>query len=536
MSMSLTAREEWMKIRRQAVTGRWGRPFAVLGAAAALVLSAQAIAQTKFDRSRTVIFANGGVVATLDPMRTDYAQTSFIASTLYDTLVTYDSSGKLVGQLAETFELAKDAKSIDVRLRPGAVFHDGTPVTVNDVAYTLDRLKRLGLGIASQIDGYDKTTVADARTLTIHLSRPDSLFPGALSKVYILEAKLAAANAGTDDAQGWLQSHDAGSGPYVFSGRRNADIVVSQFPGYWNKVAGRPEQIVFRRIDEGGTQRDELLAGNIDLAVLGMGYRDAALLDKGGRVKDAHLKPELQTNIIFNTRTGPTADARVRRAIRLAYDYQGGLDAIRQGAGVIANGPLPSTMICRPDLPAAHRDVAEAKRLLAEAGVKNLQLTMRFQPTVEVQRLEATLLQSNLAEIGVQLKLEPISFAAYLASVARFDTIPQMMLLDDFAQFPDPGAILLRGYRSDAVGTNRGGYSNPKVDALLDAAKASSDAAKRCDLYKQVQVILDRDSVIMPLYTVGRPAMYRPQQIQTPQVNKVVFPLAPADLRLATKP
>lgn len=520
--------------------GRWaprGIPLAVLGTMAmAMALPGHVTAQVKFDRSKTVIFANGGVVATLDPMRTDYAQTSFVASTLYDTLVTYDKSGKLVGQLAETFEVAGDVKSINVLLRAGVVFHDGSPVTAQDVAYTLDRLKRLGLGIASQIDGYDKTTVHDARRLTIHLAKPDSLFPGALSKVYILEAKLVAANAGADDAQGWLQSHDAGSGPYILAGRRNADIVVSQFPGYWNKADGRPGQIVFRRIDEGATQRDELRAGNVDLAVLGMGYRDAALLDKEGRVKDARLKPELQTNIFFNTRTGPTADARVRRAIRLAYDYQGGLAAIRQGNGVIANGPLPATMSCRPDLPAARRDLSEAKRLLAEAGVKNLQLTMRFQPTVEVQRLEATLLQSNLAEIGVQLKLEPISFAAYLASVARFDSIPQMMLLDDFAQFPDPGSVLLRGYRSDAVGTNRTGYANPKVDALLDAAKASSNATQRCDLYKQVQAILDQDSVIMPLYTVGRPVTYRPQQIQAPEVSKAVFPLAPADLRLAKKP
>ncbi|MGB8416941.1 ABC transporter substrate-binding protein [Paraburkholderia sp.] len=509
--------------------------FAALGCAA-IALAGQAGAQSKFDRSKTVIFANGGVVATLDPMRTDYAQTSFVASTLYDTLVTYDDSGKLLGRLAVSFALANDSKSITIQLRSGIVFHDGSPVTTQDVAYTLDRLKRLGLGIASQIDGYDRTTIHDARNLTIQLTRPDSLFLGALSKVYILEAKLVAANAGSDDAQGWLQSHDAGSGPFIFSGRRNADVVVSQFPGYWNKTAGRPEQIVFRRIDEGATQRDELRAGNVDLSVLGMGYRDAALLDEEGLVKDAKLKPDLQTNIIFNTRTGPTADPRVRRAIRLAYDYKGGLAGIRQGNGVIANGPLPATMSCRPNLAAAHRDLAEARRLLAVAGVSNLQLTMRFQPTVEVQRLEATLLQSNLAEIGVQLKLEPISFAAYLASVARFDSIPQMMLLDDFAQFPDPGSILLRGYRSDAVGTNRGGYANPKVDALLDAAMAASNPAQRCELYKQVQTIIDNDSVIMPLYTVGRPVTYRPQQIVIPEVSKVVFPLAPADLRLVKKP
>ena len=293
---------------------------------------------------------------------------------------------------------------------------------------------------------------------------------------------------------------------------------------------------MFRRIDEGSTQRDELRAGSVDLAILGMGYRDAAFLDKEGTVKDGRLKPNLQTNIFFNTRTGPTADARVRKAIRLAFDYEGALAGIRQGNGILANGPLPSTMACRPDLPKVKRDTELAKRLLKEANAENLTLTMRFQPTVEVQRLEATLLQSNLAEIGVTLKLEPISFAAYMASTARVDTIPQMMLLDDFAQFPDAGAMLFRGYKSDAIGTNRGGYANPKVDELLNSAMSSPNEARRCDLYKQVQTILDTESVLMPLYTVGRPVMYRPQKLQLPQVNGVVFPLAPADLLLTKKP
>ena len=490
----------------------------------------------QIDRNNTVVFANGGVVATLDPMRTDYAQTSFIASTLYDALLTYDANGKLVGNLAESYSVSPDVKSITLKLRPNLKFHDGSAVTAADVAFTLDRLKRLGLGVASLIDGYDKTVVKDPLNLSIQLSKPVSLFVGALSKIYILNAKLVQANAGADDAQAWLTARDAGSGPYVLSARRGNDVIVSKFDKYWGKVDSTPAAIVFRRIDEGSTQRDELRAGNVDLAVLGMGYRDAALMDKEGLVKDARLKPNLQTNIMFNTRTGPTADPRVRKAIRLAYDYEGGLEGIRQGNGTLANGPLPSTMSCRPDLPKVKRDLTQAKRLLKEANAENLTLTMRFQPTVEVQRLEATLLQSNLAEIGVTLKLEPISFAAYMASTARFETIPQMMLLDDFAQFPDAGAMLYRGYKSDATGTNRTGYSNAKVDEMLNAAMTSPSETRRCELYKEVQTILDQDSVIMPLYTVGRPVMYRPQKLQVPQVNSVVFPLAPSGLSLAKKP
>lgn len=511
------------------------RGTVLAGATAALLaaLGQPAAAQANFDRATSVIFANGGALTTLDPLRTDYAQTSFAVNAAYDTLVTYDKSAKVVGRLAESFEVADDVMSIAIKLRPGVAFQDGAPLTADDVAYTLDRLKRIGIGIAGQISEYDSTVVTDPHTLTIKLKQPSSIFLGALSKIYILNSKLVGGNAGSDDGQTWLQSHVAGSGPYSLSIQQGGNTFLQLNPNYWDKAEGRPQTIVLRRIDEGATQRDEIRAGNVDLAILGMGYRDAADLEASGVAKDARLKPALQTNVVFNTRTGPTADPRVRRAVRMAYDYEGGLKNIRLGNGTVANGPLPSTLPCRPDLPQSVRDVEGAKKLLAEAGVKDLHLTLRFQSTIEVQRLEATLLQSNLADIGVTLDLQPITFANYLQTLASVDTIPQMMLLDDFAQFPDPGAMLFKTFKSNAVGTNRSGYSNAEVDKLLDQAVQTKDDAARCELYKKAQTIIDGDSAYLSMYTVGRPGPYRAEQLAPLEANLVVFPVAPSEFRLA---
>ena len=499
----------------------------------ALLAGQGAFAQARLDRSKTVVFANGGVVNTLDPMRTDYVQTSFVVASLYDTLVDFDASVKIVGKLAASYKVADDVKSISFTLRPDAKFHDGTPVRAKDVAYTLDRLKRVGIGIAAQVAAYDSTVVTDDLNFTIKLNKPSSMFLGALSKIFILNSALVAANAGSDDGQAWLQSRDAGSGPFKLDSVQGPTITVSQFDGYWAKAEGRPQAIVYRRIDESATIRDELKAGNVDIAIVGLSYRDADTLEKDGISKDAHIKPALQTNIVFNTKTGPTADPKIRKALRLGYDYTGGLEQIRLGNGVVANGPLPSNMPCGTGRPVVKRDVAEAKRLLAEAGAKDLTLTMRFQSAIEVQRLEATLFQSNMREIGVTVNLEPITFAAYLPLLRSFDTVPQVILVDDFAQYPDPGAILVPGYRSDAVGSNKSAYANPEIDKLLDEAVTTRDDAKRCDLYKQISTTLDDQSVLMPLYTVGRPIAYRPQQLKEPPVSYTVFPLSPADFRLA---
>lgn len=500
-----------------------------LGVATLLAPAANAQA---FDRAQSVIFANGGVVATLDPLRADYAQTNFVVSTVYDTLVSYDAEARIEPRLASAFTLAPDATSVSLVLRDDVTFHDGTHFTARDVAYTLDRLKALGLGVAGQVPEYDRTEIVDDTHLTIHLSRPSSLFLGALSKIYIMNSERVKAHEGSDHAQAWLQANTAGSGPYDVAVARGDNVIVKRHEGYWAPAEHRPEAIVFRRIDESATQRDEIRAGNVDLSVLGMGYRDAQELDRSGAARDAALRPVLQTNVIFNTSSGPTADPRVRKAIRLAYDYAGGLAGVRMGNGTLANGPLPVTMPCRPDLPQVHQDQDAARALLAEAGQSALKLTMHYQPTIEVQRQEATLLQSNLRDIGIDLTLEPVTFAAYMGMLASPDTTPQMMLLDDFAQFPDPGAMLQKGYHSHAGATNLSAFADPQVDALLDKAMATGDAAARCEIYKQVQVKLDEASPTMPMYSVGRPVPYRNQHLQPVQVSYTVFPLAPADLRL----
>ena len=108
-------------------------------------------------------------------------------------------------------------------------------------------------------------------------------------------------------------------------------------------------------------------------------------------------------------------------------------------------------------------------------------------------------------------------------------------LLEDFAQFPDAGVMLVKGYKSDAIGTNRAGYSNPEVDKLLDEALATGDEKKRCDLYSQVQTILDKDSVMIDMYGVYKPAVYRVGTIAELKASMLATPAEPADFRLAKK-
>ncbi|MCF7552729.1 ABC transporter substrate-binding protein [Pseudonocardia sp. WMMC193] len=509
-----------------------------LAAVAALALAGCAAAQdaqsssgSSTDTANTpLVVAYSNPLNTLDPIRSDYNQTNTIADVAYDTLVTYDAQNTLVGSLATEFSLAPDATSVAITLRDGVTFHDGSPLTADDVAYTLDRYKKVGVGIASYLNGYGSTTVTDPTHLTITLTAPNGLFPGTLSKLYILEKALVTANAGTDDGQTWLQSHDAGSGPYAIT-TGTGDVVAQRFAGYWDFDAKRPSQYTFRRIDESPTKRDELKAGNLDIA-LALQSPDAAALAGADGVTVADLKVPNGAYMFMNTANGPTANVAVRKALQLAYDYSGGLDQIRGGKGTVENGPLPQTMPCLTSSPAFSQNLDLAKQTLAQAGITDLHLTMRFQPAITDQAREATLFQSDLRKIGVTLDLQPIAFADYLSSLGNPDTIPQLMLLQDTAALPDPGVYLTKAYDSKSTGTNRAAYHNPQVDALLDQAATTSDTAARCTMYQQAQNLINADAPSVSMYTLTAPVGYR-TGLTGITASQTVYPLSLKGVRVA---
>lgn len=448
--------------------------------------------------AKPLIISSSAPPRTLDPVMASQQEVDEVDVAVYDNLVDYTVDGQLEGHLASSFKLAPDAKSVDITLRD-AKFHDGSPVTADDVKYTLDRIKSLGVGVAIQIPEYDSTTVKDDHTLTINLSSPTNLFLGSLSHVYILNSKLVEKHAGSDSGQAWLASHDAGSGAYKL-GKYVAGqtIAFTRNDDHWDPATKDAiPAITFRTIAESSTQRDELLAGttsaseNIDPADLGQFKSDS-------KYTLTTLPKASGTYIFFNTQKGITANPKVRKAITLSYDYQAHLDHLLGGYGNIATSPLPSIMSCRIDVPPT-KNLDEAKRLINEAGADGSTLTMVFQPIFGEQQDAATALQSNLKQVGINLKLQAVQYNAYLEDLKSVDTTPDMALIFDNPPTADPGSMLFTRYDSqfDGTSTNFGQYKNPAVDTLLEKAVTTADANEACDLYKQVQQKLIDDSAVM---------------------------------------
>nr|WP_246319446.1 ABC transporter substrate-binding protein [Nocardioides kongjuensis] len=421
---------------------------------------------------------------------------------MYESLVDYDPDGTLQGRLATAWTVAEDARSVTFTLRDGAKFHDGAPVTAEDVKYTFDRAKALGVGVAQFLSDYASAEVVSPTEVRLNLSAPSSLFLGGLAKVYIVNSALVEKNAGSDQGQSWLASHEAGSGPYTLEDfKPNRQIIFEKYDDFTGAAnAAAPDRIVYRLIPESSTQREEMLAGNIDVAD-GIEPQDLATVLEQDHFTSVELAKAQGLYVYFNTQRAPFDDPDVRLGIRLAYDYQAHVTTILGGHGAVATGVAPAVMDCRPDLAPFAQDLDKARELLAGLAASGKELTLAYQSIFAEQADAATALQSTLRDLGVTVKLKTVDYPTYIESLGSVGTTPDMAVIWDNPPTPDVGSLLTTRYHSkfQETSTNFGQYGNPAVDKLLDEANATGDATARCDLYKQVEQALVDDSASMPV-------------------------------------
>lgn len=477
------------------------RPTAVLATLAigALVSGCATTGATPApSRDETVIIGTGAIPQSLDPILASDVQTDFTAGALYDKLVDYDGEGELVPLLATEWEYNADATAVTLTLRDDVTFHSGTALTAADVVYTLERDARLGIGVASFISSFTSAEAVDDTHVTITLNAPNTTFVGALSKIYILDSALVAENEGSDDAQSWLASNDAGSGVYTLDDyTANQSAELSRFDDSWRFDDARPENLVYRYITESATLRDELASGGVDV-VTGLTATDQATFDGKEGFALVSLSSMLQLYFMMNTASGATADPAVREAIQLAYDYEGHVSSILSGNGQVATGIASPAVSCRVDAGTSEQDVAAAKQIIADLGLEGTTLTLAYQSVIPEHQKAATLLQSNLKDIGIELELKTVTYPEYMALISDPATVPDIGVLWDFPYYPEIGPMLSRVYDSQFIGqTNYGLYSNPEVDALLESGIASTDPEAACADFTaaQEQIIADRVSV-----------------------------------------
>lgn len=436
----------------------------------------------------------------LDPRIGIDAQAEHIDSLIFDGLVRKDERFNLQPWLAESWE-TPDPLTYIFHLRPGVRFHDGRPLTSQDVKWTLDSMRN-GTVLTAKSGAFAHVARVDApdpATVVIHLKTPDAALLWNLSDGAV---GIVPAGSGRD-----FGLHPDGTGPFRFvSQQQDMDVVLERSADSWRPPAPI-RRIRFAVVPDAITRALELEKGSADACVncLTADMLAALALRKNLEI-DSAPGTSLQY-LSFNTQDRILADVRVRQAIASAIDRPLIIQSLWRGRARLAESLLPPNhwawSPADPGESAAESaaggfNLARANALLDEAGWKRGPDGVRFHlgfksSTDESSRLLGLILQQQLRQAGIALEPRSFEFATFYADIVRGAF--QMYTLRWIGGNEDPD-IFRYAFDSSMFpphGANRGRYSNPELDALIRDGGASSDQARRRADYARIQQILFRD-------------------------------------------
>jgi peptide/nickel transport system substrate-binding protein len=452
--------------------------------------------------SGSVTFAIPSEPPTVDPAIEVAGPGYRVLLQLYEGLLEYRGTTTELGPaLAQSWTVAPDGSAIDLKLRPGVRFHDGSTLDAETVKASIERTKAIGRGGAFFLQALKEVQVVDPMTVRLVAAQPSVSLLYGLPKVFITgKAHLADPDRGA----AFFANGANGTGPYRLTRwDKGQQIVLDAFPDYWRGFPGNHvAQVVERVVPAAGTQQLLLERGDAHLVVLasiGITQDPKELAAKPG-VKMVESPAFRVTVISMNTQKGPLKDVRLRKALQAAFDYEG-MVQVYKGYAEVPNSPIPKgfTAAYDPSLSPFKRDLAQAKRLMAEAGYQGRPLTLSFVYTeTEPQaRLAGLLMQQSVQELGVTLNLEGKPFATLAAQIGTLETAPDIQAtLTMTPRSADPGELLRTLYLGSNAGKpfNYSWYASPVVDRLLADADRTFDEPKRMALYREVARKLVEDA------------------------------------------
>ena len=505
------------------------KTFAKLLATTVLVTGLAVSAQAK-----TLVYCSEGSPEGFDPALYT-AGTTFNASSrpVYNRLVEFErGTTNIIPGLAESWTVSDDGLEYTFKLRPGVKFHTTdffTPsrdFNADDVIFTFERQYKEDNAYNKYVEGaaweyfggMDMPTLikeivkVDDMTVKFVLNRPEAPmianlamdFASVVSKEYA--DKLAA-----DGKQADLNQAPVGTGPFQFVAyQKDAVIRYKANPDYWN--GKQPiDDLVFAITTDNSVRMQKLKAGECHVAP----YPNPADLE--GLKADPNLQVMEQEGLnvgylAYNTQQAPFDNVNVRKALNMAINKQAILDAVFQGAGKAAKNPIPPTMWSYNDaIQDDPYDPAAAKKMLEEAGVKDLKMKVWAMPVARpynpnAKRM-AELIQADFAAVGVEVEVVSYEWGEYL-KLSKDVKRDGAVLLGWTGDNGDPDnflAVLLSC--SSVGGSNRAQWCNKEFDDLTNKAKAVSDIAERTKLYEEAQVVFKREA---PWATIAHSVVFMP--------------------------
>lgn len=433
-----------------------------------------------------LIVAINSSPATLDPYGTTDLPAARVTTNVFDTLVRIDENNEVAPCLAESWEIVDDL-TYRFKIREGVKFHDGSELTVDDVAFSfkMNSQSPHAVTVNTNID-FENCKVIDEHTFEMKLKQPfGPILRYMAAAVMAIVSEKSYTELGED-----FGTKPVGTGPYkVVDWVTDDRIELTRFDDYWGEPA-KIKDVTVRLVPESTTRSIEVETGGIDIACR-VSASDVARLEENPNIT-VDRQETYSTNFICLTTTQPPLDnVLVRKAINYAIDKEAILKVVYKGIGVIGSAPMSPTLFGYNDsLPQYTRDVEKAKQLLAEAGYADgFDITISHNED-QVRGDICEMVQAQLSEVGINVEIETLEWGAFIERV--YEGSMQMFTLGWSASSGDPDVALYSCFHTDnfGAGGNMSFYSNPEVDELLVKGRVSNDDAVRKEAYMKAQEII----------------------------------------------
>ena len=439
--------------------------------------------------------------STMDPIHNPLNQDIWVFVNIYDQLVrTANDGASLTPDLATSWDISKDGLVYTFHLRKGVVFHNGQPLTSQDVKFTLDRARdpNKNPAWAWSLAAVKNIAAPDASTVVITLHH---LWAPFLSDVSLFDAGVIPEAYFKKVGAAYLSSHPIGTGPYMFeTWKRGQYLRLKKNSRYWAASQFPMQHVEFDLIPNANTRLLKVEAGELDVDNV-LPFNQVAEVKNNPAVKVGIDRSTRIDYFIFNTKVKPFDDVNVRQAINHAIDRAAIVRAVLYGYGTPANSFIPAGAIdYDPNIPVAKYDLNLARQYLSKSSVPHgFSMTMETRAGNAAWDETAVIFKAEVAPLGIKVDIKPLD----PTTESQNETVGKYHFTEEYwtNDIPDPDELV-----TWSVNYNPGSwnfftwYNNPQAARLSSQAEQVNDPATRQRLYFQIQQIWARDMWLPALY------------------------------------
>lgn len=436
----------------------------------------------------------------LDPQKQSLTAIWHVIEHIYNGLTRTKPDLSIEGSLAESWEISDDGLTYTFALRPGVVFHDGTPLKASDVKFTFERLVDPATASTSAGDLASMKSIEapDDATVVMTLNAPDASLLATLTGQSCVVYSEAFVKANNND----VSQVAMGTGPFKFVEYvPNTRVVLEKNPDYWEEGLPYLDGIEMTIAADDTSRTAAVVTGTVDF----IEYAPLRDIDSLQQDPNLTLAGDSNTNIRFmalNLAKPPFDNPKVRQAISLVVDR----DAVL-GPTVFGHG-TPTAVLFPPDFWAALQmdvptpDVEKAKALMAEAGMADgFKTVITSWSQYSFLSNAAVVLQEQLRQIGIEAELNMVENATMVEQV--YVGKEYEIAVTGESAYVDPSTLILPNFKTGEAG-NFVNYSNEKLDALIEEGIAATDQAARAEIYQQIQQVLLEDLPWVNLFVANQ--------------------------------